>query len=193
MEKKFKWSFKIKEVLEGWLNLQSRESLDGAGEAGPWLKGAGTVWGRAHVHSHVVLCVLGFGGTPGLSSVLSPGDPGVPRAHDVQLYLVWKQQLWAAVSWLNRAWRGWNLAWMGAFHFPGRQSQEELRIGPHLVVKNISSAWLGFRAHRVSTSKYSVQEEQTSRNLHCAVVNFILYAGVLFGCALTQDLDSGMS
>lgn len=82
---------------------------------------------------------------------------------------------------------------MGAFHFPGRQSQEELRIGPHLVVKNISSAWLGFRAHRVSTSKYSVQEEQTSRNLHCAVVNFILYAGVLFGCALTQDLDSGMS
>lgn len=59
------------------------------------------------------------------------------------------------------------------------------------IVKNISSAWLGFHAHHASKYRSQFSKSKQAENLHCAAVNFLLYAGVLFGYALTQDLDPG--
>lgn len=80
---------------------------------------------------------------PGLSCMLTSGpwrDPDVPWDPDVQCGCPWfgNRQLQAAMSWLNWAWWGWNLGCMDKFRFPGRQSQEELRIGPQLLLLRTS-------------------------------------------------------
>lgn len=134
-------------MLEGWLNLQSKENLGGQDwQVHGWRELA--LCEEGHTFSCCFVCPWLWEqkavpcSVPGLSFVLSPGSwrPRCPLRPQCAVQCTWfgNRQLWAAVSWLKWAWRGWNLGWIGTFHFPGRQSQEELRFGPYLLLLRTS-------------------------------------------------------
>lgn len=138
-------------------------------------QGVGTVWWRAQVYFHIAfLCPQLWGHKsfpwqlvqfPGSFSwcLVAPGNHQISWDHYVQCSHAFclgtetaKGVLRVTTAcWLNWVRWGWSPGWI--FNFPGCYRQRELRIWPIIsIVKNMSSAWLGFHSvkNNVSTSKY---------------------------------------